>query len=1043
MDEQKFRDWLKAFQDVLKIFVDAKNDNWKTFVRELNSFDKSLLEKCLSHRKSKPWSNLKVNWVRVDVLTKLVDWPVTYDEVNEIFEKSKKDFNYENWKLFWVLYPIYYFKHKDFIQKFLDDLEKSIVSDLWYEWLRVWWNDFNGWQNQWTDKAFVWLFNGSHPTWETAKQFRIQSKWSDKLIIWLFENKNFISGKYIEFDIANVTYKDILDQFDKYKDDILSDIFTWDKIPGILDYIKNNISKYWYIKEKAESQRKKFLDKYPLDWLKNLQISEYCYQRKWTWDGNNFTNLLVPNWTCSVVVWELIEKSENFLFYKDAEWNFAAANVMNDYKERAWDNIYDMFNLFISDTYNFVNNFNAEDYNCNDYILWATYLKSAILFFYKWDILINLWQNYIAQSIANKLWFNNQTDAIWYDILISKYLKDNIPEIVDRFWFYSIWRCLNDYYKTYLKSSKNVSVEYYAVWAFLWDVDEKQEFYNHEKLILGWHELWNIKDYNDDELVKKFEDLWYNDTLTHFKQTFKDFKKIKKWDIVCLKSVNRKSKEMYIYAVWVVQWWYDDSYEFLPWLWHSLPVKRKILDEKYTLDWAKYQKTLSKINDDEFKKVLDRLLNKWSDLSSNQNQMIDLNTILYWVPWTWKTYNTINYAVAIIENKSVEEIQRESQTDRWAVKKRYEEYLKKWFIVFTTFHQSYWYEDFIEWIKASVEWESVKYSVEPWCFKALCDRARTWEWFEVIYNKFLSDISENEEPYKLKTVTWKTFWVMVNSKSNLSLFTGKDLKPNWVITKDNLQRYLNWDDGFVIGWESYYNWILQYFKDKYKLGSESNNENNKYVFIIDEINRWNISKIFWELITLIEPDKRLWGNEELKVTLPYSNQNDFWIPSNIYILWTMNTADRSIALIDLALRRRFKFIEIEPKMDLLDGIFVAWKIDVRSMFEKINERIEFLYDRDHLLWHAYFMSLKKDNSLENLNSIMLNDVIPQLQEYFHEDWEKIQLVLWEWLINKKEINSIDVIGSSEYDSQFRYAINKTPSVENYINIYQKLNDQSE
>jgi hypothetical protein len=143
------------------------------------------------------------------------------------------------------------------------------------------------------------------------------------------------------------------------------------------------------------------------------------------------------------------------------------------------------------------------------------------------------------------------------------------------------------------------------------------------------------------------------------------------------------------------------------------------------------------------------------------------------------------------------------------------------------------------------------------------------------------------------------------------------------------------------------------------------------------------------------------------------------------------------------LRRRFKFIEIEPKMDLLDGIFVAWKIDVRSMFEKINERIEFLYDRDHLLWHAYFMSLKKDNSLENLNSIMLNDVIPQLQEYFHEDWEKIQLVLWEWLINKKEINSIDVIGSSEYDSQFRYAINKTPSVENYINIYQKLNDQSE
>ena len=208
-------------------------------------------------------------------------------------------------------------------------------------------------------------------------------------------------------------------------------------------------------------------------------------------------------------------------------------------------------------------------------------------------------------------------------------------------------------------------------------------------------------------------------------------------------------------------------------------------------------------------------------------------------------------------------------------------------------------------------------------------------------------------------------------------------------------------------------------------------EKRNYVLIIDEINRWNISKIFWELITLIEPNKRLWWKEQIKVKLPYS-QKEFWVPNNLYILWTMNTADRSIALMDLALRRRFTFKEIEPDSSLLEWINVNW-INVRKFFDTVNKRIEFLYDRDHLLGHAYFLPLKEDPSLERLNHIVLDKVIPLLQEYFHDDWEKIQLVLWKWLIHSEDIIASDILwtDTSDYEDQTRYYINFNPTAWDY------------
>ena len=473
----------------------------------------------------------------------------------------------------------------------------------------------------------------------------------------------------------------------------------------------------------------------------------------------------------------------------------------------------------------------------------------------------------------------------------------------------------------------------------------------------------------------------------------------------------------------------------------------------------------------------------------NVDMHCELNTILYGPPGTGKTYHTALYAVSIIEETDIEILKKEEYSE---ILDRYNMYKEADLIEFTTFHQSYGYEEFIEGIKPVVSDDGeMTYKVVPGVFKRFCDKASTPR---------SKKIKTNSDPVVWKVSLAKTGDNPVRSEclNNGHVRIGWD-EYGEIITEDTdfnnggkaiLNAFINEmrEGDIVVSCYSEstadaigivtgaYSWNPEYSEYKrvrpvkwiakgkfnitdinggknmtlsavYKLNNieleklyayvaeetESVVENkDKHVFIIDEINRGNVSKILGEAITLIETGKRKGAEEELQVTLPYSGKK-FGVPKNVYIIGTMNTADRSIATLDTALRRRFFFKEMLPDVNVLNGVSVEG-ISISGMLERINKRVEVLYDREHTIGHAYFMSLKNDPTIETLAKIFENNIIPLLQEYFYEDYEKIRLVLGDskksdenaMFIIARANNYSDLFGNVDIglDDGYSYKINK-------------------
>jgi len=464
--------------------------------------------------------------------------------------------------------------------------------------------------------------------------------------------------------------------------------------------------------------------------------------------------------------------------------------------------------------------------------------------------------------------------------------------------------------------------------------------------------------------------------------------------------------------------------------------------------------------------------NKNSNKPNKMKRVPALNQILYGPPGTGKTYNTINKALEIIG----EDIEGKSRKE---IKDIFDAKLKEGQIVFTTFHQSMNYEDFIEGIKPKTEDNEVVYEVRPGIFYRICEAASrkivAKDNFNDVYEQLLAEIKNNEGKLVLETtVLSKEFTIYVNSKNNIRFHANTEKRYEGVIKMDVLKHFL--ETGEALDWPSYTKAIAAFIKEKYSYSKDETAENKNYVLIIDEINRGNVSQIFGELITLIEKDKRLGKDEELMVTLPYS-QKPFGVPANLYIIGTMNTADRSVEALDAALRRRFCFEEMPPRQELLSPGYRFWDllweykgvnwsnkeytakenqlfdffgandkikgtrialweqfkkegkkeeqsskfsaadfsgINLENLLVTINGRIEKLLDRDHQIGHSYFISV---TSLDALKVAFQYEIIPLLQEYFFGDYGKIGLVLGEGFFDiEKQKVKINFAKFNDYDA---------------------------
>ena len=543
------------------------------------------------------------------------------------------------------------------------------------------------------------------------------------------------------------------------------------------------------------------------------------------------------------------------------------------------------------------------------------------------------------------------------------------------------------------------------------------EFYNQGIMAVGWNKLGNLKKYSSKEeiakeLQKDRSDNSYpmNDSKTNWE--FANEMNI--GDIVYVK----KGLEPILLGRGVVasDYIYDDirnKYKSIRKVnWTHNGIYNVDFNELDIKQWN--QKTLTDISENKYKdfcKKIEKIFNNNAKEDKNMNSQ-PLNQILYGPPGTGKTYNTVIKAIDIINHELIQRDENGDVKNYDELKIEFDNLKKQGQIEFVTFHQSYSYEEFVEGIKPYIpEWGTVeennRFVGQDGIFKKICKLAER--------NLYIFDEDQKadfDKIYKIfqeKYETGSSFSNLLNIKyeqNNLVYHFGAQSQDRR-IDLNRIKELFNSGKQYSTAIEfnkdykgntslkgyffNFYQELLQIkneYIDENKIDNCINQDPLKYVLVIDEINRGDVSKIFGELITLIEEDKRIGKEHQMTVTLPYSRET-FGVPKNLYIIGTMNTADRSIALLDTALRRRFDFEEMMPKPELLRGKDIEG-VDLEQLLTKINDRIKNEYDREHQIGHSYLMEVENKEQLERAYK---NRILPLLNEYFYNDIDSVAKIL--------------------------------------------------
>lgn len=454
------------------------------------------------------------------------------------------------------------------------------------------------------------------------------------------------------------------------------------------------------------------------------------------------------------------------------------------------------------------------------------------------------------------------------------------------------------------------------------------------------------------------------------------------------------------------------------------------IKEQIVKDFLNLVSKFNQIPIEYFKPKGAEVIQQTNKSANETNGVPPLNQILYGPPGTGKTYNTINKALEILGV----ETQGKSRVE---LKTKFDEFRQNGQIEFVTFHQSFSYEEFVEGIKPifkkkneNEKTDKMEYEIADGVFKKICKAAQEKiinlkkDFYPAFYKKLKEDgpITYDKIKFEIdERATNKEFKsgkiTIYHSKLESILDNIEALdneKFDDIITQEIKPTEQQYEEDNI----GRYKAIVRYYFDEYLPRHRHN-----YILIIDEINRGNISKILGELITLIEPSKRIGaseeekargiGNESLEVTLPYSNES-FGVPSNLYIIGTMNTADRSIALLDTALRRRFEFVEMMPECGNENISTNCEGVNLQALLKCMNDRIEFLLDREHTIGHSFFINV---NSLSELQQVFKNKIIPLLQEYFYDDYAKIDAVLnGNGMIEPKKDSTLEKLFDTNFKS---------------------------